>query len=66
MEGLGSERSSDRNTEQWGRLPTADEVPRGAIATSAQPTEEVYCEVHTQLENLLVFNSEGVNSIGQW
>ena len=54
MVGLGSELRSDRNTEQWDRLPTADEVPRGAIATPAQPTEEAYCEVLTRFENLLV------------
>ena len=60
MVGLGSERSSDWNMEQWGRLPTADEVPRGAIATPAQPTEEAYCEVLTRFDNLLVFNLEGV------
>ena len=59
MVGLGSERSSDRNTEQWGRLPTADEDTRGAIATPAQPTEEAYCKVLTRFDKLLVFNSEG-------
>ena len=52
--GLGSKRSSDRNAEQWGRLPTADEVPRGAIGTPAQPTEEAYCKVLTRFDNLLV------------
>ena len=57
--GLGSERSSDRNTEQWGRLPTADKDTHGAIAMPAQPTEEAYCKVLTRFDKLLVFNSEG-------
>ena len=59
MVGLGSERSSDRNTEQWGRLPTADKDTHGAIAMPAQPTEEAYCKVLTRFDKLLAFNSEG-------